>query len=237
LLMTALFYAIVSAVIAGVWRAAANANGGVIAGYSAVAITWYLVASEAGTISMNFRLMEDIGADIATGAVAIELLRPTSVVGHRVVNEIGRVVPKLAVCLAVALPLGWFAGGEPPSASGLLWAVPSLVLAVACNIVAQHACAAASFWLRESRTTWFLYQKGVFMLGGMLIPLEVLPAWLRTIGDATPFPSMAYAPARLASGHVELQLIAVQIGWLAVLSVIAVVVFGLGERRLQVVGG
>jgi hypothetical protein len=48
---------------------------------------------------------------------------------------------------------------------------------------------------------------------------------------------MAYAPARLASGHFEPWLIAVQVGWALVLGLAAVAVFGAGERRLQVVGG
>ena len=94
-----------------------------------------------------------------------------------------------------------------------------------------------AFWLRETGATWFLYQKFVFMIGGMLLPLEVLPNWLRHVALATPFPSMAYAPARLGSGHVEPSLLAVQGAWLAGLCVAATLLFRAGERRLEVVGG
>src|SRR5207245_7380168 len=66
-----------------------------------------------------------------------------------------------------------------------------------------YAFAGASFWIRDARSTWFLYHKLVFVLGGMLLPLQVLPAWLRTIAECLPFVAMAYAPARLASGHIE----------------------------------
>ena len=48
---------------------------------------------------------------------------------------------------------------------------------------------------------------------------------------------MAYAPARLASGHFEPWLLVVQLAWIAVLAVAAVAVFRVGERRLQAVGG
>jgi ABC-2 type transport system permease protein len=108
---------------------------------------------------------------------------------------------------------------------------------VACNILAQHAFAAAAFWIRDAGSTWFLYQKLVFVLGGMLIPLEALPGWLQASAAALPFRAMSYAPARLAAGHVEPVLLLEQLGWLAVLLVAAVAVFGAGERRLQVVGG
>jgi ABC-2 type transport system permease protein len=77
----------------------------------------------------------------------------------------------------------------------------------------------------------------VFVLGGMLLPLEVFPGWLESITRLLPFRAMAYAPARLASGHLEPGLLLEQVGWLAVLTVVAIAAFGAGERRLQVVGG
>ena len=237
LLMTAVFYALVVAVLAGVWRAAADANTGAIVGYSAVAITWYIATSEAATVSMNFRLIADIGADIASGAIAVELLRPASVLGQRVLSEIAGVLPKLAVCIAVGGLISLLAGGAPLNPSTLPLVVPSLVLAISCNVVAQHAFASATFWLRESSAAWFIYQKFVFMLGGMLIPLQVLPSWLKSLALATPFPSMAYAPARLAAGFFEPQLLLVQVVWLIALCGFAALVFGRGEHRLQVVGG
>ena len=237
LLMTAVIDAMVVTVLAGVWRAAAGANGGTIAGYSAAAVTWYIATSEAGTISMNSRLIDDIGTDIASGAITVELLRPVSVLRQRLLVEFGRVLPRLAVCIATGFIVARLTGGRLPSGWAALLAIPSLVLAVACNIVAQHVFAAGSFWLRESRAMWFLYQKLVFMLGGMLIPLEVFPSWLRTMAVMTPFPSMAYTPARLASGHFEPGLLGVQVAWLAVLGGVAAFVFGRGERRLQVIGG
>jgi ABC-2 type transport system permease protein len=111
------------------------------------------------------------------------------------------------------------------------------VLAIMCNLVAQHTFAAAAFWVRDARSAWFLYQKLVFILGGMLLPLEVLPDGLEAIAKALPFMAMAYAPARLASGHVEPQLLLVQLGWLVALCIAASAVFAAGERRLQTVGG
>jgi hypothetical protein len=48
---------------------------------------------------------------------------------------------------------------------------------------------------------------------------------------------MAYAPARLASGHVEPWLLLVQAAWLVALLAGAGGVFWAGERRLEMVGG
>jgi ABC-type uncharacterized transport system permease subunit len=71
----------------------------------------------------------------------------------------------------------------------------------------------------------------------MLLPLQVLPHALTRVALVLPFMAMAYAPARLASGHVEPWLLAVQLGWLGALAAHAAGVFARGERRLQVAGG
>ena len=236
-LFTIAFYVLVTAVISGLWRAAAAARGGAIAGYSGVALTWYLATSEGVTISMNPRLIADIGADVASGTIAVELLRPASVLAHRVATEMGRVLPRLVVCATVGVVLAFVIGGPAPDLPALGLAAPSMVLAVGCNVVAQHAFASAAFWLRDTGATWFLYQKLVFIVGGMLLPLETLPGWLHRTASVLPFQAMAYAPARLASGQWEPHLLLQQVGWMAVLAVVAIAVFGAGERRLQVVGG
>jgi ABC-2 type transport system permease protein len=231
------FYVAVVAVLSGLWRVAAGSNHGFVAGYSAVALTWYIATSEAATVSLNIRMIDDIGRDIGSGAVAVELLRPASVLGVRVATELGRALPRLAACAVTGVVLATLVAGGPPRPAALVLAAPSLVLAVACNIVAQHAFAASAFWLRNAGSAWFLYQKLVFILGGMLIPLEALPGWLHHTAAVLPFAAMSYAPARLASGHVEPTILLGQLCWLGVLFVVASAVFTAGERRLQVVGG
>jgi ABC-2 type transport system permease protein len=237
LLVSLAFYAVVVAVLSGLWRVAADANGGDVAGYTAVALTWYIATSEAATVALNIRMIDDIGRDIGSGAVATELLRPAPVLGLRLASELGRVMPRLAACALVGSALATTTAGGPRNLTALALAAPALVLAVACNIMVQHAFAAVAFWWRDAGSAWFLYQKFVFILGGMLIPLEALPSWLSGTAAALPFRAMSYVPARLASGHVEPMLLLEQVAWLVVGFGLATVVFGAGERRLQVVGG
>ena len=234
LVFTAGFYAAVTLALGALWRAATG--GGELAGYSAVALTWYIATSEAATISLNARLIDQVGEDVRDGAVAVELLRPVSMVTIRVATELGRSLPRLAVCVGLGVVLAALTAGAPPDPLALALAGPSLLLAITCNLVAMHAFAAVAFWVRDARSTWFLYQKFVFVLGGMLLPLEVLPGGLAAVARALPFMAMSYAPARLASGHVEPLLLLVQAGWLVVLAAGTAALYGAGERRLQVAG-
>jgi ABC-2 type transport system permease protein len=231
------FYLVVVSVLTSLWRAATAAGHGQVAGYSAVALTWYIATSEAAVCALNIRMIEEIGDDIGSGAIAVELLRPVSAIAVRLASEVGRGLARLAVIVVAGVALALLVVGPPPSVGAALIAIPSLMLAVSCNLAMQHAMAAAAFWVRDAKTSWFLYQKVVFILGGMLLPLQVLPAGLRSVAFRLPFMAMAYAPARLASGHLEPELLLVQIGWLAVAVAMAVGAFAIGQRRLQVVGG
>ena len=231
------FYVVIVATLSGLWRVAVDANGGDLAGYSAVALTWYIVTSEAAIVSVNARHIEEIGTDIAQGTVAVEMLRPTSVMGIRMATQVGRAIPRVAALWLAGSVLATVVGDGPPSWSALLLAGPSLVLAVTANLFAQHLVAASAFWIRDAGSTWFLYMKAVFILGGLIIPLELLPQGLEDLSLLLPFKAMAYSPARLASGHWEPWLLVEQVAWIVVLATLAAAAFRRGEERLEVVGG
>jgi ABC-2 type transport system permease protein len=231
------FYLVILTVFAGLWRATTAAAGGEVTGYDFREVLWYLMATEAAVVSLEPRLIEEIGTDIGSGAVTVEMLRPTSVVGLRLATVFGEAVTRLLVTVVVGGAFVWLVAGPPPSAVGLALAFPSLLIAVAANLALQHAFAATAFWLLDAKAAWFLYQKLVFLLGGMLLPLQVFPEGLQRVAFALPFWPMAYAPGRLASGHVEPWLLLGQAAWTFALTGLAMWCFSLGERRLQVNGG
>jgi ABC-2 type transport system permease protein len=238
LLATALFYLIATVTVGSLWRAVAGTSpGGELVGYDARAFTWYIAVSEVAMMALPFRLVEVIGDDIGSGEVAADMLRPVPVVGVRLATTVGAALPRVVTVGVVGAVASLLVVGAPPSAAGLALAVPAAVLAVAVNAAAQHAVAAAAFWLRDAKSTWFVYQKLVLIFGGVLLPLQVMPEWLERVALALPFSSMAYAPARLASGHVEPLLLVVQAAWALVMVVAATATFAAGERRLQAVGG
>jgi ABC-2 type transport system permease protein len=168
------------------------------------------------------------------------MLRPVSVFGLRMAVELGEALVRLALALVMGSAFVWLSVGSPPVGVPVLLvvAVPSAVLAVAANLALQHAFAGAAFWLSDAKGTWFLYQKFVFLLGGMLLPLQFFPGWLQHVAWALPFWTMAYAPARLAAASpVEPGLLLAQGAWLLGLTAFAALVFAAGERRLEVAGG
>jgi len=237
LIVRTAFYGVILVVFAALWRAAIQSKGGPLEGYDYAALLWYVAGAEAAVIATKPRLIEDIGYDIGNGTIAVEMLRPVSVAGFRMAVEIGEAVVRLGAAMSLGTVVVWLFAGPPHSAWGAALAIPMLILAVAINVAAQHAFAAAAFWLDDAKSTWFLYQKLIFLLGGMLLPLELLPGAMETVSRVLPFWTMAYVPARSLAGYPEPGLLLIQGMWLGVLTFAALGVFRMGERRLQVVGG
>ncbi len=232
LVVVGVFYLMATTVLGGLWSAAASAAGGEVAGYTAVALIWYVATTEATTISLPQRLIEELGDDIGSERIVGEMLRPSRVVTIRLASHLGAALPRLAVCVTLGVVFATIVGGVPPSGGALVLAAPSLLLAISVNLAGQHLFGAIAFWVFDAKGAWFLYQKLVFVLGGMLIPLEVMPGWLELTARLLPFSAMSYAPARLASGSFEPELLLVQLGWLVVLVAAVVWAFAAGERRL-----
>lgn len=231
------FYGVILVVFAALWKAAIESAGGPIEGYDYAALLWYVAGAEAVVVATKPRMIEDIGSDIGNGTIAIEMLRPISVVSFRIAVEMGEALVRLGAALVLGGILAWAFAGPPHSGWGVVVALLAMPMAILINVSAQYAFASAAFWLEDAKATWFLYQKLIFLLGGMLLPLELLPGPLESVTRLLPFWTMAYIPARPLAGFPEPWLMLHQVFWLAVVLAIAHVAFRAGERRLQVVGG
>ena len=232
LVVTAIFYFMVTAILSALWRTAVTTTGGSIVGYSATAIVWYIVATEIAIMALPPRVIEEEAELIISGRIEVELLRPANVMSTHVASWLGHALPKVFCCLAVGLVWGRLFGGQHPDLLALALAGPAVLVAIVNNVIAQVSLGGAAFWLRDVRAFWFLYQKIVFVLGGMLLPLEILPQWLETVAIRLPFMTMAYAPGRLAAGYFEPSLLVWQAFWLVVLVAVASVIYKRGIRHL-----
>ena len=228
-------YLVILGVLSALWKAATEAQGA-IAGYDYPSMLWYLTVAEAAVISIDPRLIEYVGSDIGDGSVTVEMLRPISVVGFRIAATLGECMARFGLAIVAGAAFTWFQVGAPPNPGAALLALPAMLLALSTNLASQYCFAAMAFWVQDSKAAWFLFHKLVFLLGGMLLPLELMPRQLEAVARVLPFQAMAYAPARLAAGHFEPLLLLVQGAWLVTLLAGAVYLFALGQRRLVVVG-
>jgi ABC-2 type transport system permease protein len=86
----------------------------------------------------------------------------------------------------------------------------------------------------------WIYHKVMFILGGLLIPLDFYPAWLRSIALSMPFAYTVYGPARLFVDP-ELtrfaMLLLAQTAWLTALGGLLAFAYRKGVIWLSINGG
>jgi len=126
-----------------------------------------------------------------------------------------------------------------PSPTRLLLALLAAHLGFWLNFLLQHAITMLCFWSeRASALERFLFMPYLF-LSGMLAPLDLYPEAVRRFALLTPFPSMLYLPAQLASGGpidalAGFRTVAIL---LAVLIPLNLLLWRAGVRRYAAMGG
>jgi ABC-2 type transport system permease protein len=231
-----LFYFIILLTYSRLWQAvlggaAAEPSQSHAAGPSAANYVWYLVVTEWIVLSQP-TIWQDIEADVRSGDVAYQLSRPISYAGARAAEGFGDLLSRLIVLGVCGLVLGRLFSGAWPSAEGLALAALVAPLASVVLSIAHLGIGLSAFWVHDCTSVYLIWQKLMFVLGGLMLPLAIYPDWFRSVASYTPFAALLFGPGRLVmegDRALALRLTAELSGWgaLAVLGVIAL------ERRAR----
>jgi ABC-2 type transport system permease protein len=97
-----------------------------------------------------------------------------------------------------------------------------------------------AFWLEEVSPAFWIYQKLLFTVGGLFLPLELFPDQLERVARWLPFQFITHVPAR-AFVQFDLQSVARsaagQVVYGLMLTALVLVVWSRARRRLVVHGG
>jgi ABC-2 type transport system permease protein len=116
----------------------------------------------------------------------------------------------------------------------------SLVLAYLLCFLLKALLGMTAFWVTEVGGLIGLWEICMFVLGGTLYPLELLPAPLGRLADVLPFRYLLAFPLGLALGRLDDAAawfgLAVQLGWLLVALALARWGWTKALRRYEAVG-
>ena len=223
--------------------AAADAAGGVVAGYDRAALSTYTWVSQ-GLIAVVWMFgWTTVTQRVRTGDVAIDLGRPVHPIAAWLAEDLGRAAQAGLVRFVGPMVVGGLIYGlrVPREVATVPLFLLGAVLAVLVSFGGRLLVSLAAFWLVDVRGVLNIYVLSSGVLSGLLVPVHFLPGWARAIAYATPFPWMMQAPVDIATerstGTAALGLIAGQAAWAAALLAGCVWVFGRGTRRLVVQGG
>ncbi len=241
LLARAGFMAVVIFVFVQLWTVTFGLSGHAsVAGFDLPRMVWYLVLTE--TIIMSCpRTFSRIDQEVKGGDLAYTLNRPYNYALFQFATYLGGALLALPINFAVGATIALALAG-PPSIPAPAWpaVLVVMILAMSLNFVVELTIGLLAFWFEDTFAFFWIYQKTVFTLGGLFLPLDLFPSALRQVAANLPFTSIAYRPARLAADFdlpSFLSTVAMQVFWLIVLGAVATIIYRRGVRRIDLNGG
>ncbi len=222
------------------WRTTYSASGSsVIAGLSLADTLWYLMMTETILISKP-RLARSISEAVKDGSVAYLLNKPYHFLLYQLSAGWADGFSRLLFTALFGGGLVWLLVGPPPDVRGWPLVFLALLLGWLIDFCVQALIGLLAFVTEEISAFEWIYQKALFILGGMLIPLDFFPPWLRNLSQALPFAYTIYGPARLFVSP-DLTRFAVlalgQLFWILLLWGAVTLAFNRGMRWLTINGG
>ncbi len=169
--------------------------------YTPQQLLWYLTFNEWILISMP-RVQFNIEHDLRSGRLAYLLPRPISYLGSIFAEGAGTLLLNLIILGTVGFSFTWFCVGSVPlSPTAFLQAITLGFLAAFVWLIFQMLVGVSAFWLQEVWSFNWVWEKLLFVLGGLILPLSIYPPWLQTLASFTPFPSLLGQRSGLVFGN------------------------------------
>lgn len=189
------FYAVILLVFSRLWQVIARS--GALADARPVELLWYLALTEWILLSVPALHLE-IEADVRSGDIAYQLPRPVSYLAATFARALGELAGRLVTLALAGALLAWtLSGALPADLRGVVCALPIGALAAVALLAFHAMIGLGAFWLQDCSPIYWVWQKLAFVLGGLLLPLDIYPEWLRNVAYASPFSALIYAPASL----------------------------------------
>ncbi|MCA8959009.1 MAG: ABC-2 family transporter protein [Planctomycetes bacterium] len=214
-----IFYFAILFVFAHFWETVLAMDTGLR--YTREQMLWYLTITEWVVLSLPDVYLR-IEEDARSGNVGSRLSRPVSYFGERLAEGAGSHIVRLVV-MGLAGAIGTtLLVGSPPTGGALVALAVTGSLASALGLLFVTAIGVTAIWLHDITPVYWVWQKLLFILGGLILPLEIYPSWLSSLASWTPFHPMLYRVgqnvlepdgARAASTAI------VQLTWIGVLTV------------------
>lgn len=236
-----LFFIFIIYVFLMLWGNIYGQKGDIISGLTLNKIIWYLIVTEIITLSRsNFHTQ--ISEDVKSGAIAYGINKPYNYVLYCFFNSLGEIAVKLGCNMILGIIIGiCFVGFlEGFNIVYLPLILLSILIGSTINFFIYIILALTSFWIEENKPFFWIYSKLTFTLGGMLVPLDLFPNWLKNISSYLPFAYVTYVPGKLA---VDFSLnnfykgFGIQILYLTIFAILALVIYRKGAEKLNVNGG
>ncbi|MGE5672653.1 MAG: ABC transporter permease [Mycobacterium leprae] len=203
----------------------------------------YILLAQVLVPTVRSGLTLEMGGLLVQGTIGIEMLRPLDLQVRYFVQSLTFVVTGflregLPVALLGALVFGIHLPSDPR-----IWgaAALSMLLGMGTLFCFDWAFACLAFYTTESWGLHVLREGVATFFSGALIPLAMLPGWLRSVAVSLPFGQALYVPVSMLAGLTPVsqapRIWMSQLLWLVGGALFSRLVFANAVRRVTVQGG
>lgn len=191
ILVRSSFFLVILYIFSKLWQATQFSDAA-----SHQSMIWYLSVTELIVLSVPL-IQVDIENDIRSGDVVYQLLKPIHYLWLKISDSIGAFLFRFTVLMLIAIPFCAYLSGFIPPFHILLSAYLTAGIAGFVFILFHTTIGLLSFKLQDSTPIFWIWQRCSFLFGGLVIPIDFYPSYLKTVSYFLPFASLLYSPARL----------------------------------------
>ena len=224
------------------WKAAFNERS-MIQGFTWDDMRTYVVLAYGLNALVGWRIASNMMYTIRTGEIIRDLTRPLNYCLNQLSIAIGSATVEGILSLVLTLVAGlMFIGIRPPDSP---LAAALFVIAVTLGFVTKalivFSVSLLTFWTLNGVGIAWSRDAVINILGGTIIPLAMMPGWLRVVAEIAPMRGIVSTPLMLYLGKAEgpeaWRLIGLSAAWMIALWFFANWAWKAAFNRVEIQGG
>lgn len=185
----------------------------------------------------------ELAEQIREGNIAIELLRPYTILYKLVAIDLGiKATSVIRSTLPMFIVAFLFIGVQfPPSAESFFLFLISAILGMLLGTQIDLMVGVLAFWTVNIWGLSVFKESVIRFFSGALIPISLFPLWFRTFSQYMPFQSMIYVPVSIYTGSISGNsayiAISVQFLWLLITFLAIKLSWHYAVKKVTIFGG
>ncbi len=242
LLMYLLYWLVSPIIYLAVWTSIANQNGDVNGFTANDFTTYYMVLLICDQVTSNI-VIHTFGYKIQDGSLSGELIKPIHpMLTNALINNIA--FKTLSIIGFIPIWIALFFLFKPDfsnvALSGILLAIPAMIMGFFIGYLLSAAITALAFWTTRVYSIHEFYFALILLFSGQFVPLPLMPKLVQDIAQYLPFQLFLYYPIQLILGKLStaqiIQGFASGVVWLGISMFLFNLVWRNGVKRYSAVG-
>jgi ABC-2 type transport system permease protein len=229
-------------IIASVYRGlyASKPGSGPIEGFNLTEILTFVWIGQSLISVVALWGWYDIARSVQSGEIVTDLMKPIDYYGFWLSRDVGRASSQVIMRGIPTLFVGALLFDLSLPASPIRWLsfAVCVALAVLVSFAIRFLVNISAVWLTDVLGVAMLMTVCVNFFSGFLVPISFFPSWLITVANLLPFRAMIMAPVTVGLGQTSFwSTVALQLFWVAIMTLFALWMLSRATRRLETFGG